>query len=152
MRKIILLAVFMAFSCSSSDDNGPKAPTFNVDLLLKGWAYDKIIIEQGEFDYSHNPGCNLDYFGFRNRPGQEYQFEEIIHTFDYCASSQTFLEWEPDGDHVNLYFGDYFLGELVIVNLTDNSLEAILEADFDGDGTREQQHFKAIPYDPYDSF
>lgn len=152
MKKLLLLLVFFVFSCSSDDNNGPKPPTFTVDLLLKGWSYDKIIVEEGEFDYPHNPDCYKDHFGFRNRPGQEYQFEEILYAEDYCSVTQTILDWEPDGDHVNLYFGEYFIGKMIIIELTETSLYCILEADFNGDGTKEQQQIRASPYDPYNSF
>ena len=151
MKKISLLFLFVLFACSSDDSGGPKPATFNVDLLLRGWAYDKIGFD-GLDDYPHNPYCNLDHFGFRNRETQEFQFEEVIYTADYCASHQTFMRWEPDGDHVNFYFGKHYIGKMIIQEVTDTSLHCILEMDFNGDGDPDQQEVRAIPYDPYDSF
>lgn len=152
MRKILLLAVFMAFSCSSDDDRKLADPKFNVDLLLKGWAYDQVIIDGFEYEYIHNQACYKNHFGFRNREGQEFQFEEVIFEGEVCSIISTNLRWEPDGDYINLYFGSYPLGRLKILELTPTMLHGVLEIDFDNDGTRDQQEIKAIPYDPYNSF
>ena len=151
MKKIcFVLFIAVALSCSS-DDNGPQPPTFDVSKLLRGWAYDEIATDGLLLPYPHNPDCYMDYFGFRNSETQPYQFEEGIFTGQDCSGTYTLLRWEPDGDHINLYFNE-LVARIVILELTDTFFHGVYEADVDHDGDVDVQEFTGIPYDPFDSF
>lgn len=143
-----LFALLLLISCSSDESTGVAPPTFDINKLLRGWAYQEYIINGELYTYGHQEGCNKDLFVFRNHPGQEYQYESVLHTTDNCAVHQTYMEWEVNGSDVTLFFGDQYIGRYEIIEVTDTSLHCILHADVTGDSEIEQQEIFAIPYDP----
>lgn len=151
MKKyFFLLVAAILFSCS--EDSAPPEPKFDSNFLLRGWSYEQYAVDGVFYPYSHEEGCNKNMFGFRNRLGQEYQFEEMLFSTENCTVAQTYLEWKAVGDYVKLYFGDNYGGRLKIIELTDEVLHFILEVDTNGDGVAEKQEILAAPYDPYGSF
>ena len=155
MKKIILLAlILITLSCSSDNEEVGSIyqPTFNVDLLLKGWRYDVLKINGTSYNYQHNVNCYNDFFGFLNRTGQEYQFTETVFTNDYCTNNSTNLEWKIKKDKIYLYFGTQLVLTYKVITLTETNFTFSFENDIDKDGTIDQVEVSTSPYDPYSMF
>ncbi len=154
MKNVIILTILsLLFASCSNDENIVDEPlTFDPNLLLKGWSYDTVLLDGTLFQYGHNQDCNRDYFGFLNRVGQLYQFEETYYTNDYCTSNSTILRWEPVGSRINFYFGTSKVDEFEVISISENHFTFAIDRDLNNDGTKERLIVNAIPYDPYNSF
>ena len=127
-------------------------PTFNVDVLLKGWRYDIIKINETPYSYQHNPNCYNDVFGFLNRTGQQYQFIETTFTNDYCTNNSANLEWKIRKDKIFFYIGSQVVLTYKVIVLTEKKFIFSFENDIDQDGTIDSIEVTASPYDPYNMF
>lgn len=155
MKKIILLIlILLTFSCSSDNEEvgSIHQPTFNVDLLLKGWRYDILKINGTYYNYQHNPKCYNDFFGFLNRTGQQFQFIETTFTNDYCTNNSANLEWKIKKDKIFLYMGSQVVLTYKVISLTANNFTFSFENDIDKNGTIDSIEVTASPYDPYNMF
>jgi hypothetical protein len=155
LKKIILLAlILLTISCSNDDEEASSIdqPTFNVNLLLKGWRYDALKINGIYYNYEHNPNCNNDFFGFLNRPGQAYQFIETTFTNDYCTNNSATLDWKIKKDTLYFYIGNQVVLTYKVLALTTTSFTFSFENDIDQNGTIDTIEVSASPYDPYNMF
>ena len=155
MKKLFFLPIlFLLFSCSPDDkeEKPISNPTFDVDLLLKGWRYDTIKIDGILYNYQHNSFCYQDHFGFLNRPGQERMFVETTFTNDYCTNNSINMEWKIKKDKIYLYFGKPLVLTYKVVLLSENQFVFSFETDIDQDGTIDNVEISSTPYDPYDMY
>ena len=159
IKYLSLLSCFLILiSCTPSDKSSLTftdslvPPTYDVDKLLNGWSYDTVTYNGTTYLYDHNENCNRDFFGFRNNEGQRYQYEEFYFTNTYCTTNQTVLRWEPNGNHLNLYFGVPLVASYEVLSLTDTAFIFARDIDVTNDGVNEHVIITTIPYDPYNSF
>ncbi len=152
-KKLFLVSLFvMIASCNNDDSSTKKALTFEPNLLLRGWSYETILVDETLYLYEHNFDCYRDYFGFRNNVGQLYQYEETFFTNDYCTNNTTGLRWEPVGNYINFYFGEPKVDTYEVISLNNEQFIYAIDRDLNNDGIKERLIVTAIPYDPYDSF
>jgi hypothetical protein len=150
MKKIIyFILTLLILSCSSDDtviDEPIQTPTFQVDLLLKRWQFDKITYNGNTFDYMHQPNCLKDEFTFANQQGQIRQYNELVFTNSSCSTYSLNLEWRIKNDIISFYFGDVFITNYKVMSLTDTKFVFSIYRDVDRDSILDLIILEAIPY------
>ncbi len=150
MKKIFyLLLTLLILSCSSDDsviDEPIQTPTFEVNLLLKRWEFNKITFNGTTFDYMHQPNCLKDEFTFANQPGQIRQYNELVFTNSSCSTNSINLDWRIINDTISFYFGSVLITKFKVISLTDTKLVYSFYRDVDRDTIPDLIIMEAIPY------
>ena len=121
-------------------------PVFYKESLVIGqWMYDKVKLNGILYDYEHTDRCGKDRFYFVNRPGQEYDYTEIIYITPTgnCAISQTGMDWKIKGKKLLLNFGSQVF-TYDIIRLNETNFDVSIKLDFDNDGKVDDLELHAI--------
>ncbi len=148
-KTIIILFSLLIFSCSSDDiaiDEPIQTPTFQVDLLLKRWEFNKITFNGTTFDYVHQPNCMKDEFTFANQQGQIRQYNELVFVNNNCSTTSLNLDWRIKNDTISFYFGSVFITNFKVISLSDTKLVYSFYKDVDRDARPDLIIMEAIPY------
>jgi hypothetical protein len=150
MKKIFyFLFILVILSCSSDDsviEDPIENPTFQVDLLLKRWEFNKITFNGNTFDYMHQPNCMKDEFTFANQQGQIRQYNELVYTNSSCSANGIYMDWRIRNDTIIFYFGSVSITKFKVISLTDTKLVYSFYKDVDRDSTPDLIIMEAIPY------
>jgi hypothetical protein len=150
MKKIFyFLLTLLVLSCSSDDiaiDEPIQTPTFQVDLLLKRWEFNKITFNGNTFDYMHQPNCMKDEFTFANQQGQIRQYNELVFVNNNCSTNSLYLDWRIKNDTISFYFGSVFITNFKVISLSDTKLVYSFYKDVDRDARPDLIIMEAIPY------
>lgn len=150
MKKIFyFLLTLLVLSCSSDDiaiDEPIQTPTFQVDLLLKRWEFNKITFNGTTFDYMHQPNCMKDEFTFANQQGQIRQYNELVFVNNNCSTTSLNLDWRIKNDTISFYFGSVFITNFKVISLSDTKLVYSFYKDVDRDARPDLIIMEAIPY------
>ena len=150
MKKIFyFLLTLLVLSCSSDDiaiDEPIQTPTFQVDLLLKRWEFNKITFNGNTFDYMHQPNCMKDEFTFANQQGQIRQYNELVFVNNNCSTNSLHLDWRIKNDTISFYFGSVFITNFKVISLSDTKLVYSFYKDVDRDARPDLIIMEAIPY------
>jgi hypothetical protein len=150
MKKIFyFLLTLIILSCSSDDiviDEPIQTPTFQVDLLLKRWEFNKITFNGTTFDYMHQPSCMKDEFTFANQSGQVRQYNELVFVNNNCSTNSLNLDWRIKNDTISFYFGSVYITNFKVISLSDTKLVYSFYKDVDRDATPDLIIMEAIPY------
>lgn len=141
MKKILaLLIVAFAFSCKKGKEEEQNKIVYNESQVLGRWVYESIRLNGVSSTYKHN--CKTkDAFYFRNRPGRDHQYDEVLWNINCIPTSSTTI-WELDGDNLILRGPqDSFYK---ILRLTENNFDVSINVDFDGDGKRDKVEIYAV--------
>lgn len=148
-KTIIILFSLLILSCSSDDiaiDEPIQTPTFQVDLLLKRWEFNKITFNGTTFDYMHQPNCMKDEFTFANQQGQIRQYNELVFVNNNCSTTSLNLDWRIKNDTISFYFGSVFITNFKVISLSDTKLVYSFYKDVDRDARPDLIIMEAIPY------
>ena len=154
---IIVLGLFLFAGCSKSDEEtiDPKEEYFK-KAILGSWSFDTVKVDGVTYIYEHTLNCERDYFQFYNREGKEFDFEETYvsncSNCAPCATSTTNLRWELKGSTIKFYFGEQFIIEYKLIEVTETTFTYQVMLDFDNDGEKDLLEVSAIYYDPYNDF
>ncbi|MFN0292003.1 lipocalin family protein [Pedobacter helvus] len=142
---ILLATTAILSSCKKKDATIEEPEIYTESQVIGQWIYDKIKINGVLQNYEHTEKCGKDSFFFRNRPGQDHQYEEVVYITPTgnCAISQTFMEWKIKGRKLILNFGQQVF-TYQIIKLDDISFEVSIKIDYDGDGKLDELELHAI--------
>lgn len=158
MRIISVLIFIIVFaSCSNNENVEPDLrETYFKEAIIGSWSINTVTVDGQTFLYEHTDGCEKDLFQFYNQEGKEFDFEELVvlncNNCAPCATSGTNLKWELNGDIINFYFGEQFVLEYKIIEISDTKFTYILEVDYNEDGVLDELEISAERYDPYGNF
>lgn len=156
MKKILIISLLLLISCSKSDDLEDEREAYFLEAIIGSWSYDLVKVNGETFKVPHTEGCERDYFQFYNQEGKIFEFEESVvlncSNCAKCARSGTGLRWELKGDIIKMYFGEQFIVQYKILEVTETTFTYERELDIDEDGTMEIAEITAIAYDPFNDF
>lgn len=160
MKKPIVffvLFVALASACSKTDDESDPAPDPQIlSAIIGSWAYDTVTYDGITYSYEHTQDCTKDLFQFYNQEGKEFDFEEqYVSNCDNCAQcalTSTNLQWQLSGSTISLYFGDQFVAQLEILEVTEQIIRYKRRFDINQDGIDDDVEISGLPYDPYGNF
>lgn len=156
---ICLLVLFgVVYGCKKENDI-PKEEEepiiYKENLVIGQWVYDKVKLNGVLYNYEHTERCGKDRFYFVNRPGQEYDYTEIIYITPTgnCAISSTGMDWKIKGRKLLLNFGTQVI-TYDIIRLNETNFDVSIKLDFDNDGKVDDLELHAIKVpcstgDPY---
>lgn len=152
----LILAITLNVSCSSDDGINKEEEAYFLEAIIGSWSYETIKVDDQTYIYPHTENCRRDMFQFYNEEGKIFEFEEsIVMNCDICApcaTSNTGLQWELRGNIVKLYFGEQFVTQLTLLEVTDTYMTYTREIDVDEDGDNELVEIYAIYHDPFGDF
>ena len=159
MKKVVLCVfAILVLSCSSDDDTAIVEdqnvvhPSFDVDKLIGAWVYKSIKVNGETFPYEHNPNCQKDVFGFYNQEGKYFDYEELTHVDENCATSGISLKWKVKKDIISLYFGEQLALSYQVLSVTNTRFVVLVSEDIDNDGKEDHIEITALREDPYGWF
>ena len=118
---------------------------YKESLVIGQWVYDKVKLNGILYNYEHTERCGKDRFYFVNRPGQEYDYTEIIYITPTgnCAISSTGMDWKIKGRKLLLNFGSQVF-TYDIIRLNETNFDVSIKLDFDNDGKVDDLELHAI--------
>lgn len=155
MKNLIsLLMILLIFvSCSTEEEVEEKEEImFPIEDMIGSWAYDTVTINGETGIYPHREGCYKDHFIIRHNEGNWNDFTETIYLDNNCANQGTNLEWEINGDILNLYFGEQLVITYKILSVTANTFSVLYMVDVDNDGQKDEVVINSVWYDPFENF
>lgn len=153
---LVLFGVFCGCKKENSIPQEEEEPIiYKENLVIGQWVYDKIKLNGVLYNYEHTERCGKDRFYFVNRPGQEYDYTEIIYITPTgnCAISSTGMDWKIKGRKLLLNFGTQVI-TYDIIRLNETNFDVSIKLDFDNDGKVDdlELHSVKVPCssgDPY---
>lgn len=141
------IALFFVYGCKKEKyiPEAEEPVIYKESLVIGKWIYDKVKLNGILYEYEHIARCGKDRFYFVNRPGQEYDYTEIVYITptNNCAISQTSMDWKIKGKKLLLNFGTQVF-TYDILRLNETNFDVSIQLDFDNDGKIDDLELHAI--------